>query len=85
MIDKKKFKKVKCAYCLTTENLTIDHKHPKLLGGTDDKKNLQCLCKHCNEMKSGIPHKTLIRLWKWMREIESKRLKLGYKLKKYDR
>lgn len=30
---------------------TIDHIIPQSLGGTDDKANLQLLCKYCNEAK----------------------------------
>lgn len=62
---KTELKMTKCAYCGDTENLTLDHKHPIILGGTDDKKNLQCLCKRCNQMKSGLPHGTLMKLFKW--------------------
>lgn len=62
---KKELKMKRCAYCFSEENLTIDHKHPIILGGTDDKKNLQCLCKRCNQMKSGLPHGTLMKLFEW--------------------
>jgi 5-methylcytosine-specific restriction endonuclease McrA len=44
-----------CKYCGSTENLTIDHKHPICLGGGDTKDNLQTLCEECNKLKSGIP------------------------------
>lgn len=47
----------KCRYCGATDNLTLDHKHPKILGGTDAKKNLQTLCLTCNMLKSDIPDK----------------------------
>ena len=54
---KKEYKKRgHCKYCWSTENLTIDHKHPIVLGGTDKNNNLQTLCRECNQLKSGIPH-----------------------------
>jgi 5-methylcytosine-specific restriction endonuclease McrA len=55
-------KKSRCTYCHSKENLTIDHKHPKSLGGTDKESNLQTLCRTCNEIKSGIPHLTFKRI-----------------------
>lgn len=60
----------KCRYCGTKENLTIDHKQPLILGGTNDRKNLQCLCERCNKMKSGIPHGQLVRLIEWWLDIK---------------
>ena len=57
-------KKSRCTYCHSTENLTVDHKHPKALGGTDEDSNLQTLCQPCNELKSGIPDKTFKRIMK---------------------
>lgn len=41
----------KCAYCGSTKNLTIDHIIPICRGGSDDIKNLQCLCRDCNRKK----------------------------------
>lgn len=41
----------RCAYCGSSKRLTVDHKKPVALGGTDDRKNLQCLCKTCNSRK----------------------------------
>ena len=55
----------RCAYCRATDNLTIDHKHPKSLGGTDAKKNLQTLCSRCNGMKASIPYGQLKSIFKW--------------------
>lgn len=55
----------RCKYCHSTENLTIDHKQPVIKGGTNELKNLQCLCKPCNEMKSDIPDRRLIGLAVW--------------------
>lgn len=44
----------KCVYCGEKENskLTIDHKKPVSLGGSDKFTNLQILCKSCNSRKS---------------------------------
>lgn len=38
----------RCLHCGTTEDLTIDHIHPKSRGGTDAVDNLQTLCRSCN-------------------------------------
>jgi 5-methylcytosine-specific restriction endonuclease McrA len=73
---KKEYKKKdKCAYCHSTENLTIDHKHPVILGGTNDLKNLMTLCFRCNGMKSAIPHKQLLAIFKWYEETKITREK----------
>ena len=42
-----------CAYCGTTENLTMDHRIPLVLGGPDHKENLIRACKSCNKSKGG--------------------------------
>lgn len=72
---RKELKMKRCAYCYATKNLTLDHKHPKILGGTDDKKNLQCLCKRCNQMKSKIPHGVLMGIFKWYETIKEEKEK----------
>lgn len=41
----------RCARCGDIENLTIDHIHPVIRGGTDDLHNLQVLCHSCNASK----------------------------------
>lgn len=77
-------KKKKCKYCKANENLTIDHKIPKIQGGTDAINNLQCLCFRCNGTKSGLSDKQVRRLWKWFLWIQEERVKKGkspYKLK----
>lgn len=51
-----------CRYCGAKDNLTIDHKQPKILGGLDAPNNLQTLCKDCNMLKSGIPHKRFVKI-----------------------
>lgn len=40
-----------CAYCGTTESITVDHIRPICAGGTDDRSNLQPLCRPCNTQK----------------------------------
>lgn len=42
----------RCAFCGTTEKLTVDHIKPYSKGGTHDIENLQCLCLRCNITKS---------------------------------
>ncbi len=42
----------KCLCCGSTENLTLDHIIPLSKGGTDNRYNLQTLCKKCNWKKS---------------------------------
>lgn len=41
----------KCTNCGRTSNLTVDHKVPLSLGGTNIKSNLTTLCKDCHEHK----------------------------------
>lgn len=41
----------KCAYCESTENLTIDHVIPQCKGGKDITKNVVCCCHSCNQSK----------------------------------
>jgi CRISPR/Cas system Type II protein with McrA/HNH and RuvC-like nuclease domain len=45
----------KCAYCNSTENLTIDHIVPQSKGGLDTTKNVVCCCHSCNQSKSHTP------------------------------
>ena len=40
-----------CTYHFPFRNLTIDHIHPQVKGGTDHKANLQLLCQACNSTK----------------------------------
>jgi 5-methylcytosine-specific restriction endonuclease McrA len=54
----------KCAYCDSTENLTIDHVIPQCKGGIDFLTNVVCCCQSCNQDKG---HKD----WeKWYSEKE---------------
>lgn len=41
----------KCRECGSTYNLTMDHVHPLILGGSNYLQNLQCLCFYCNTNK----------------------------------
>lgn len=41
----------RCAFCLTEDDLTIDHILPLGRGGTNDLDNLQVLCRACNTWK----------------------------------
>lgn len=70
----------KCRYCKSTENLTIDHKIPIIQGGKDDVSNLQCLCKRCNGVKSGMSHRQVMYLFKWFLQIQKSREEHGSKL-----
>ena len=77
---KKVLKMNRCRYCLSTENLTIDHKIPVIKGGTNDIKNLQCLCKRCNGIKGQLSQKQIMFLFRWFREIDKCRLTAGKNL-----
>jgi len=41
----------KCKQCESTDNLEIDHVYPFSRGGSNNKENLQLLCKPCNRSK----------------------------------
>ena len=42
----------RCVYCLSAENLVVDHITPSCLGGTDDIRNLGLACRSCNSLKA---------------------------------
>lgn len=47
--------KYRCASCkkkFKTEDITIDHKIPMRMGGTDRLSNLQPMCRSCNSSKN---------------------------------
>lgn len=41
----------RCAFCGSTKQLTVDHITPLGAGGTNARRNLQCLCNSCNQAK----------------------------------
>lgn len=46
-----KYQCVRCGQWFTKQEIDVDHRIPKKLGGTDDISNLQAMCKHCNRSK----------------------------------
>jgi hypothetical protein len=40
-----------CVYCGSSDNLTLDHVHPKAHGGQDTLKNVVPACLKCNQAK----------------------------------
>ncbi|MFZ9343324.1 MAG: HNH endonuclease [Candidatus Nanopelagicaceae bacterium] len=40
-----------CAYCGSSDNLTLDHVHPKTKGGHDTTHNVVPACRSCNQSK----------------------------------
>ena len=45
----------KCEYCHNERPLSIDHKQPVELGGTDEGSNLAACCRPCNREKANMP------------------------------
>ena len=41
----------RCVTCGATEDLTLDHIHPRSYAGNDDDTNLRTLCRPCNSRK----------------------------------
>lgn len=41
----------RCVKCESDSDLTIDHVHPRALGGSDRDENLRTLCRSCNSRK----------------------------------
>jgi HNH endonuclease len=41
----------KCVRCDSTDNLTVDHRHPHIRGGISEVSNYQTLCRTCNDTK----------------------------------
>ncbi len=50
-----RFAEFKCEYCGEMRPLTIDHKIPVELGGTDEISNLAAACRPCNKRKGNMP------------------------------
>ncbi|MDP5171865.1 MAG: HNH endonuclease [Bacteroidia bacterium] len=44
----------RCVYCGSKDALTIDHVHPKSLGGRDSWDNLVTACQKCNSQKGSL-------------------------------
>lgn len=44
---------LRCAYCLSPDNLTVDHVIPRHAGGTNHESNLVTACVSCNSAKAG--------------------------------
>lgn len=69
-----------CAICgsLVRKNkMTINHKIPLSMGGTNEIKNLQLTCWSCNQAKSNLPmDKFLIKIWQVFRYNENEILAL---------
>ncbi|MFJ7297510.1 HNH endonuclease [Streptomyces collinus] len=42
----------RCARCGATDDLTLDHIHPWVLGGVNSAENLRTLCRPCNSSKN---------------------------------
>lgn len=72
-----KIPKKKCRYCLTTENLTYDHKVPLIQGGKDDIKNIQVLCFMCNTTKSGLSNQQVWQIARWVYAVNKRREQHG--------
>ena len=65
-----------CAYCGSTENLTLDHVKPRSLGGPDVSSNIVCACHECNHEKGHTEWKTWYEdqyfyNWERMKAIEA--------------
>jgi len=72
--------KKKCRYCLSTENLTYDHKIPLVIGGSSEPKNIQVLCKRCNGIKSRLSHRQVMALFQWVHNVDKSRADKGKKV-----
>lgn len=67
----------RCKYCKSPDFLTIDHKVSKIHGGTDEIKNLQCLCVRCNTIKSGLDDGQVRRFFNWFLQVQESRKNHG--------
>ena len=47
---------------------TIDHKEPRILGGTDDENNLVIACSSCNSLKHVMPYEWALRFFDLLRD-----------------
>jgi 5-methylcytosine-specific restriction endonuclease McrA len=69
--------KKRCKFCLSTENLTYDHKMPLVRGGSNATGNIQVLCRACNGTKSALSNGDVWRLSRWFWKINNERAKQG--------
>lgn len=47
----KEYWNYECAYCGSSDNLTLDHITPRIKGGSDRITNIVCACEECNHSK----------------------------------
>ena len=47
-------KKLKCEWCGTNKNITIDHIKQQSWGGNHNPKNLRVLCRKCHDKRHGM-------------------------------
>lgn len=52
----------KCVYCGRERPLSLDHKNPVELGGTDELDNLASACHPCNRKKANMPYEQWLRV-----------------------
>ena len=65
-----------CAYCGSTEDITLDHVKPRSLGGPDTSRNIVCACNQCNHEKGHTEWKEwyqeqYFHTWERMKAIEA--------------
>ena len=64
----------RCCYCgMPGVKLTLEHKIPKSMGGTNDDRNLAAACFECNSLADAAFNSYP----RWMREMIVKKTKLG--------
>jgi 5-methylcytosine-specific restriction endonuclease McrA len=59
-LQRRDWKADNCAYCGTTDDLTIDHVIPVMAGGKNERTNAQTLCQPCNLWKMGHIDKAIL-------------------------
>ena len=71
-----------CAYCGSTENLTIDHVIPKSKGGTNFTQNVVCSCLSCNGSKANTEWKEWYLNQEFFQESNKRRIQewIGHKI-----
>jgi len=63
------YKCIKCGNSFRKGDMDIDHILPKSLGGTNERHNLQCICKSCNRSKQADTSETLQDLARRKKEL----------------